>query len=88
MSQKKRTTERARETETGVCVCVCVCVCVRMYVCVCVCVCMHACVCIPCQSVSAFVRECLRVVSRASPIFTRMRMHVRLWEEGGKEKYI
>ena len=69
-----------------VCVCACVCVCVRMYVCVCVCVCVR--VCVPCKSVSAFVRACVRVVSRASPIFTRMRMHVRLWEEGGKEKYV
>ena len=65
------------------CVCACVCVCVRMYVCVCVCVCIR--VCVPCKSVSAFVHECLRVVSRASPIFTHMRMHVRLWEERGKE---
>ena len=66
--------------------CVYVCVCVSTYVCVFAYVC--ACVCMPFNSVCAFVRECLRVVSRASPIFTRMRMHVRLWEEGGKEKYV
>ena len=54
------------------CVCVFAYVCVRVYV--------------PCKSVSAFVRVCVRVVSRASNIFTRMRMHVRKWEEGGKEK--
>ena len=52
--------------------------------CVFVCVCVR--VCVPYKSVSAFVRECLRVVSLASPIFTRMLIHVRLWEEGGKEK--
>ena len=69
-----------------VCVCApefaCVCVCGRTYVCVCLRVC------VPCKSVSAFVRACMRVVSRASPILTRMRMHMRKWEEGGKEKYI
>ena len=66
--------------------CVCVCVCVRMYVCVFVCVCVR--VCVPCKSVSEFVRACVRVVSRASPIFTGMRIHVRKWEEGGKEKNV
>ena len=46
--------------------CAFVCVCVRIYVCVFVCVCVR--VCVPYKSVSAFVRECLRVVSLASPI--------------------
>ena len=63
--------------------CACVCACVCMNVCVCVCVCVR--VCEPCKSVSAFVRACMRVVSRASPILTRMRMHGRKWEEGGRE---
>ena len=58
--------------------------CVRTYVCVCVCVRVR----VPCKNVSAFVRACVRVVSRASPIFTRLRMHVRKWDEGGKEKYV
>ena len=55
-----------------------------VYVCVCVCVCVR--VCVPCKSVSAFVRTSVRVVSRASPIFTRVRIHVQKWEERGKEK--
>ena len=66
------------------CVCVRVCVCVRTYVCVCLRMRVRACV----FAVSAFVRACVRVVSRASPIFTGMRIHVRKWEEGGKEKYV
>ena len=49
------------------------CMCVRTYVYVC----LRKC-----------VRACVRVVSRASPILTRKRMHVRKWEEGGKEKYV
>ena len=40
--------------------------------------------CVPCKSVSAFVRAFVCVISRASPIFTPMRMHVRKWEEGVK----
>ena len=52
----------------------------------CVCVCVFVRVCVPCKSVSAFVRACVLVVSRVSPIFTRVRMHVRLWEQGGKAK--
>ena len=51
------------------------------------CVCARVCVCVSvCER--AFVRACVRVFSRASPIFTRMHTHVRLWEEGGKEKYV
>ena len=65
-------------------VCVFARVCVRVYVCGCVCVCVR--VYVPCKSVSAFVCVCVRVVSRGSPILTRIRMHVRKWEEGGKEK--
>ena len=44
-----------------------------LYVCVCVCVCQ--CVCVPCESVCAFVRACMRKVSRARRIFMRMRMY-------------
>ena len=73
MSQKKRATARVRVTE-------------REYVCMCVFAYVCACVCVPCKSVSAFVRTCMRVLSRASPIFMRMRMDVRKWEEGGKKK--
>ena len=43
----------------------CACVCVRMCVYVSVYVCAIVCVCVPCESVSAFVRACVRVVSRA-----------------------
>ena len=63
-----------------------VCVCVRLYACVCVCVCVR--VCVPCNNVNAFVRACVRVVSRTSPNFMRMHMHVRKWEEGVKEKFV
>ena len=65
-----------------VCVCACVCVCVRMYVCVCVCVCVR--VCVPCKSVSAFVRACVRVVSRSIPIFNAY-AHARAIVGGGRE---
>ena len=71
-----------------VCVCVSVRVCVCAYVCMCVftCVCMR--VCVPCKSVSAFVRACERVVSRANPILTRMPTHVLKREEAWMEKYV
>ena len=32
-------------------------------------VCASVCVCVPCESVNAFVRACVRVVSRARRIF-------------------
>ena len=53
-------------------------------------VCASVCVCVPCECVSSFVSECVRVVSRANLfcIFSRMHMHVRTWEEGGKEKEV
>ena len=76
-----------------VCMCACACVCVRKsvcvsaYVCVCVCVC-QMCVCVPCESVFAFVRACIRKVSRARRFFTRMRMHLRTWAEVGKVNYV
>ena len=56
--------------------------CVFAYMCACVCVC------VPCESVSAFVRECERVVSLASRIFPPVRMRLRKWAEGGKEKHV
>ena len=46
------------------------------------------CVCVPDDSVSAFGRACVRVVLRAIRLFTRVRIHVRTWAEGGKEKYV
>ena len=49
-------------------------------------VCASVCVCVPCECGSSFVRACVRVVSRAKRIFTRMRMHMRTWAEGEKEK--
>ena len=79
-----------------VCPCVCACVCVFTNVCVCVftnvCVCLRlcarSCVCVSCESACVFVRTCVRVISRASRIFPRMRMRLRMWAEGGKEKYV
>ena len=68
-------------------VCACSCLCVRTYVCVCLRMCVRAFVCVPCESVCAFVRACVRIVSRASRIFSRLRMPMRKWAEGGKEKY-
>ena len=49
-------------------------------------VCASVCVCVPCECVSEFVRARVRVFSLAKLIFTRMRMHVRTWAEGGMEK--
>ena len=50
--------------------------------------CVCACVCVPCESVCTIVRACVRVVSRASLIFPRMRMFMRKLAEGGKNKYV
>ena len=36
----------------------------------------------------AFVRASVRIVSRASRIFPRLRMSMRKWAEGWKEKYV
>ena len=58
------------------------CICVFEYVCA------SMCVCVPFECVSEFVRVCVRVVSRAKRILTSMRMHVRTWAEGGKEKFV
>ena len=51
-----------------------------MYVCVCVCVCLRVCV--------RSVRECVRVVSRATLIFPSIRMRVRKWAGTAKGKYV
>ena len=45
--------------------------------------CARECVCVSCESVCVFVLECVRVVSPASRIFLRMRMHMRKWAQGG-----
>ena len=42
-----------------------------------VCVCFRMC-----------VSTCVRVVSRTSLIFPRVRMRMRKWADGGKEKYV
>ena len=54
--------------------------CVSAYVCVCVCVCAL------CESVNAFFSVCVCVVSRACRVFPRVRMRMRKWAEGEKEK--
>ena len=64
-----------------------------MYVCLCVCVCLCAClcVCLPCESVCAFVRPCVRVVSRAIRILNASacesgRGEEFLWQRGMRGK--
>ena len=65
----------------------CICACVRTCVCVCLRMCVRACVCaVQCECECVRLCVCVRVFSRASHIFTRMRMHVLKWEEGGKKK--
>ena len=77
-----------------VCACVCVYVCVRVRVCVCVCVCAYVYICVFAYVCACRARVCLRsfvrvrVVSRASRFFPRMRMLMRKMAEGEKEKCV